>query len=69
MEKSHIYDNSTKYEIGVYLKVFELYVQKLNKELDVFWPRYKLFLTLNTAAVAVMGFLFKPGRLSLSRSI
>lgn len=41
------------------LKVYELYMDRLNKENEMYWNRFKIYIGLNTGLFAVIGYLVK----------
>lgn len=42
------------------LNVYELYVQRIMKEGDWIWSRFKIYLGFNSGVIAIMGFITRP---------
>src|SRR5690348_15256970 len=42
------------------LKVYEIYVNRISKEGDFFWTRFKIYFGFNAGAFLSLGFLIKP---------
>ena len=42
------------------LKIYELYLQRIMKEYDLVWIRFKIYLGFNSGVLVVIGFLVKP---------
>lgn len=42
------------------IKIYELYLQRIMKEGDWNWARFKIYFGFNSGALIVMGFLLKP---------
>jgi hypothetical protein len=42
------------------LKIYEIYVQRIMKECDLIWSRFKIYFGFNSGALIIIGFLLKP---------
>ena len=42
------------------IKIYELYSQRLMKEMDLIWLRFKLYFAFNSGALFCYGFVVKP---------
>ena len=42
------------------LKIYDLYLQRIMKEYDLIWSRFKIYSGLNSGVLVIVGFLVKP---------
>lgn len=49
-----------------YTEIYKIYYERLKAEGDWIWSRFKIYMTLNTGAVAAIGLLFRDFRFDLS---
>lgn len=41
------------------IKIYELYIQRIQKEYDLIWSRFKIYFGFNSGLLVVIGFLFQ----------
>ena len=42
------------------LKIYDLYIQRIMKEYDLIWSRFKIYFGFNSGVLVAIGFLVKP---------
>jgi len=51
------------------LKIYDLYLQRIMKEYDLIWSRFKIYFGFNYGVLLVIGFLVKPHLTTIPREI
>ena len=47
-----------------HLKIYELYFQRIMKENDLYWSRFKIYFGFNSGILVAIGFFIKPSILT-----